>query len=131
MGTERALGKGGMDVEGEQARLSLRLPDPPVVPAHGENHTPTRVSGMKTMPGMAGMKGVETLPRARTAATHHATGDAPAHDMGGMKMGGSVPVARKVLVALITLVMLAGGGTLAARFGDLSMRAGEDMSRMR
>ncbi len=88
---------------------------------------------MKAMPDLANMKGVEMMPPAHTAATHQTTGDAPsAHDMGGMKMGsGSVLAARKVLVALITLVMLAGGGTLAARYGDLSMRAGEDMSRMR
>ena len=45
--------------------------------------------------------------------------------MPGMEMakGKRVPTARKVAIALLSLVMLAGGFGLAARYGDLSMRA--------
>jgi len=43
--------------------------------------------------------------------------------MSGMRKG-SVSAARKFLVTLITIIMLAGGVTLAAIYGDLSMRAG-------
>jgi len=45
-----------------------------------------------------------------------------------MKMGGgghTVSVTSKLVVALATIAMLAGGVALAARYGDLSMRAGD------
>ncbi|MGI8468236.1 MAG: DUF4396 domain-containing protein, partial [Pyrinomonadaceae bacterium] len=45
--------------------------------------------------------------------------------MDGMNMGGNVPASSKLVVTLITLAMLAGGGFLAARYGNLSMRAGD------
>jgi hypothetical protein len=132
MGTERALGKGGAEAEAERTRLEAAPPAAPVVPARNDSPSPMPVSGMKAMPGMAGMKEVAAMPQAHTAAMPRATGDATsAHDMGGMKMGGgSVPVASKLLVTLITLAMLAGGGVLAARYGDLSMRAGHGNSEM-
>lgn len=82
MGTERALGKGGMKVAVERARLS-------------------------------------------TAAVRLPTGDVLAHNASEMKTGG-VSAAAKFLVTLITIAMLAGGVTLAALYGDLSMRAGEN-----
>ena len=45
----------------------------------------------------------------------------------GMRMApaGNVSIASKVIVTLLTLAMLAVGFALAARFGDLSMRAGD------
>jgi hypothetical protein len=58
-----------------------------------------------------------------TAAVHLGAGDVPARNMPGMKTGG-VSVEAKLLVALITIAMLAGGVTLAGLYGDLSMRAG-------
>ena len=47
--------------------------------------------------------------------------------MAGMEMApaGSVSIASKLFVTLITIAMLAGGVAMAARFGDLSMRAGD------
>lgn len=48
----------------------------------------------------------------------------PVHKMGGMNSG-DVSSESKFLVTLITIVMLAGGFTLAGLYGDLSMRAGE------
>ena len=81
MRTERALGKGGMKVAVERARLS-------------------------------------------TAAVRLPTGDVLAHNASEMMTGG-VSAAAKFLVTLITIAMLAGGVTLAALYGDLSMRAGE------
>ncbi|MGI8469966.1 MAG: DUF4396 domain-containing protein, partial [Pyrinomonadaceae bacterium] len=45
--------------------------------------------------------------------------------MDGMNMGGNVPASSKLVVTLITLAMLASGGFLAARYGNLSMRAGD------
>jgi len=38
---------------------------------------------------------------------------------------GNVPVSSKIIVTFITLAMHAGGFSLAARYGDFSMRAGE------
>ena len=50
--------------------------------------------------------------------------------MSGMEMkGANVTFARKVVVTLITIAMLVGGSFFAARYGDLSMRAGK-MSNM-
>ena len=75
------------------------------------------------MPDKTGTSSGETLTPTHTTAVHLATGDAPARNMSGMKKE-SVSAGRKFLVTLITLVMLAGGVTLAALYGDLSMRAG-------
>ncbi|MBA2619650.1 MAG: hypothetical protein H0U87_00460, partial [Acidobacteria bacterium] len=50
------------------------------------------------------------------------------HDMTamrGMNMGGDVSVSSKLAVTFITLAMLAGGGFVAARYGD-----GMDMNQM-
>ncbi len=54
------------------------------------------------------------------------------HDMRGMRMSGmseangkAVSAVSKIVVTFATLAMLAIGGALAARYGDLSMRAGE------
>ncbi len=60
---------------------------------------------------------------AHIASGHPAALDPRASAMAGMKKE-NVSASRKVLVALITLVMLAGGVTLAALYGDLSMRGG-------
>ena len=46
-------------------------------------------------------------------------------NMDGMNMGGNVSISSKFVITLITLLMLAVGGFLAARYGDFSMRAGE------
>ncbi len=44
---------------------------------------------------------------------------------------GDVSVARKAVVALLTIALLAGGVAIAAWFGDLSMRAGQDAMQMK
>ncbi len=126
MGTERALGKGGADVEIERGRLAEAAPQP--------------VRDMKAMPELSGMSADEmaAMPQAHTAALHNPTGGAPAaaaddvSAMGGMNMAGgeNVSTASKVVVTLITIALLAGGVWVAARYGDLSMRAG-DMDEMR
>lgn len=59
---------------------------------------------------------------AHIASGHPAALDPRASAMAGMKKE-NVSASRKPLVALITLVMLAGGVTLAALYGDLSMRS--------
>lgn len=71
------------------------------------------------------------------ASMPHTASPAPAHAghvMAAMPMnmegGAQVSGLRKAVVTLITLVMLAVGYWLAARYGDLSMRPGEPMDAM-
>ena len=54
------------------------------------------------------------------------------HAMAGMDMSGGSTVSglRKALVTLLTLLLLAAGYALAARYGDLSMAPGEKMMPM-
>jgi hypothetical protein len=123
MGTERALGKGGTKVAAERTRLFTAAPTATGIPPRAAIDSPRPVHNMRAMPGKTGMSSGETLTPTHKAAVHLATGDAPAPNMSGLKKG-SVSVDRKFLVTLITIVMLAGGITLAALYGDLSMRAG-------
>jgi hypothetical protein len=125
MGTERALGKGGAKTEIDGNEKANRKET-----THAAGH------GMSTMPGMNDetdetmMSGVKTgkpeMSAAKVAAPHDMTA------MRGMNMGGDVSVSSKLAVTFITLAMLAGGGFVAARYGDLSMRAGDgmDMNQM-
>jgi hypothetical protein len=50
--------------------------------------------------------------------------------MPGMSMAGDgqVSAGRKALVTVLTLVLLAAGYYVAARYGDLSMRPGQPMN---
>lgn len=77
------------------------------------------------------MTGMMEVSRGQPAASAAAplTGHAP---MAGMDMGPGVPVSggRKAAVTLLTLLMLAVGYRLAARYGDLSMRPGGAMGPM-
>lgn len=70
------------------------------------------------------------MPPARPsmAASSHAGHNMP--DMPGMRMegDGQVSAGRKALVTMLTLVMLAAGYYVAARFGDLAMRPGQPMN---
>ncbi|RPD43933.1 DUF4396 domain-containing protein [Hymenobacter sediminis] len=106
MGTERALGKGG---------------------ASREEVSPAAPAGRP-------MAGMHHAAPADPAASLHAghTMAASAHDMPGMAMGGGQQVSsgRKAVVTVLTLLMLAVGYWLAARYGDLSMRPGEPMMDM-
>ena len=116
MGTERALGKGGADVEIEKVHLVETAANQSAMSTHGAHPKSQPMPDMKTTPEMSGMSGAsENAPTAHDMSA-----------MGGMKMGGSVPASSKFIVTLITLTMLAGGGFLAARYGDLSMRSGEN-----
>ncbi len=139
MGTERALGKGGAKVEAKGQRSAEAAPSEPAMAAHGAHPKSQPMSDMKTTPEMSGMSESEMtkMPKANDAATQNerkaALAAAP-YDMNamngamsGMKMGGNVPASSKFIVTLISLLMLAGGGFLAARYGDLSMRAGDQM----
>lgn len=49
----------------------------------------------------------------------------------GMAQTGGVSAANKVIIAFLTVVLLAGGVAVAARFGDLSMRAAQDAMQMK
>lgn len=130
MGTERALGRGGADVNVERERLAASAPTEPAAPASHERGSPRPVPD-------AGAGDDAQVRQAHTAGTHRATGDAPAAVTPGgrnsgavrdMEMSGGgrgVSGAVKALVSLLTVAMLAGGVALAARYGDLSMRAGE------
>jgi len=123
MGTERALGKGGTKLAAERTQLFTAAPAATHIPARAAIDSPRPVHNMRAMPDKTGISSGETLTPTYTAAVHRATGDAPAPNMSGMKMG-SVSPGRKLLATVITIVMLAGGVTLAALYGDLSMRAG-------
>lgn len=120
MGTERALGKGGSDVEIERERLAAVAPSESVAPTPTAHNAPQPVGDMGAMEGM----NMNAEPQARTADARRAGGDAPAPDPSGMKMGGSVSTLSKVVVALAIVAMLAGGIALAARYGNFSVRAG-------
>ena len=107
MGTERALGKGGTDGEDKKPHPSETKAAKHAMSAHDADAKPQPMPEMKTMPEMKNKSG-----------------------MGGMKMDGSkVSHSRKVVATLITIAMLVGGSFFAARYGDLSMRAGK-MSNM-
>ena len=80
--------------------------------------------GTERVLGRGGAKVGAERARLSAAAVHLAPGVAPAHNMSGMKTSG-VSSQRKLLVTLVTIVMLVGGLTLAALYGDVSMRAGE------
>jgi hypothetical protein len=123
MGTERALGRGGTKVAAERTQVFTAAPTATGIPARAAIDSPRPVHNMRAMPDKAGMSSGETLTPTYTAAVQLATGDGPATNMSRMKTG-SVSAARKLFVTLITIVMLAGGVTLAALYGDLSMRAG-------
>jgi len=122
MGTERALGKGGTKIAAERTQV-FTASTATGIPARAAINSPRPVRNMEAMPDKAGMSGGEGLTPTYPAAVQLATGDGPAPNMSGMKKG-SASAARKFLVTLITIVMLAGGVTLAAIYGDLSMRAG-------
>ncbi|WP_051718523.1 DUF4396 domain-containing protein [Hymenobacter sp. IS2118] len=104
MGTERALGKGGAPQEEGSAS------------AHAGH-------------SMAGMPSPAPAAIQVSASASHAVAAMP---MAGMDMSGGVHVSglRKATVTLLTLLMLAAGCYLAARYGDLSMRPGEAMGEM-
>ena len=70
--------------------------------------------------GKGGTKVVTERARLSAAEAHPGRGD----NMTGMKTG-VVSAEAKFSVTLITIAMLAGGVTLAALYGDMSMRAGE------
>jgi Domain of unknown function (DUF4396) len=117
MGTMRALGKGG---------ATTATPPP---------------AGMAEMPGMDTMPGMtHPIPTATAIPPSHANHipvpEMPAmagmgHDAAAAGMGGpakpSTSTAALALVLLTTLAMLAAGYALAARYGDLTMRAGTSM----
>ena len=106
MGTERALGKGGTKVAQERTQLSTATPTATGIPVRAAIDSPSRAHNMRAMPDKTGITSGETMT-----------------SPGAMRKV-SVSANRKFIVTLITLVMLAGGVTLAALYGDLLMRAG-------
>jgi hypothetical protein len=109
MGTERVLGKGGAETETERERLADIAPAETV-----------ETSGMKP-------DGAEMPDHAHTAATHDAGGDAQVVNVTGMEMGGKVSPASMLFMTILTIAMLGAGVLIAARWGDFSMRAGDEM----
>ena len=109
MGTVRALGKGGTSLAGEPAQASgILMAGQGASPA-----TPTaEMAGLAVEPEPLHNRGMVSPLRAYTAG-----------HQGVMKMA-EVPTSKKVLVAAITLLMLAGGLLMAASLGNLSMRPG-------
>lgn len=120
MGTERALGRGGAEVEAERKSLAGAAMKEQATYART---APPSMQDMKDSPEMGDMSASEMAAMPQDAQAAHNNMSA----MGGMDMasGKGVSVASKLVVTLITLAMLAGGFWLAARYGDLSMRAGE------
>lgn len=104
MGTERALGKGGAPDASLLQRGAASM---------GHQHV-----GM-AMPGMG-------------SAAPIADGGPGGHPVPGMAMDGSASVSglRKALVTGLTLLMLAAGYAVAARYGDLAMRPGDGSMAM-
>ena len=104
MGTERALGHGGALLQDK------------AVSAHSDHNM-----------NMAGMS--HSAPAAAPSAAHsgHNMAAMPGMDM---REGAQVSGWRKAVVTLLTVLMLAAGYYLAARYGDLAMRPGEAMDEM-
>jgi hypothetical protein len=90
MGTERVLGKGGVDAPSRS------------VSTHGE-----------AMPGM----GMSDKPMPMSEGQTH-------------EKQPQVSRATKLVAAVLTLLLLAGGVVVAGRYGQLTMRAGESMPAM-
>ena len=111
MGTERALGKGGAKPEVERERLDQAAPA-----AHD-------MSGMTAETAMPEMNTAGETASAHTAGKHSAGGDVKTNASGEMKMGEQVSAARKIVVAFLTVLMLAAGIFVAGRDGDFSMRS--------
>ena len=111
MGTERALGKGGAPEEEISASA----------------HAGHRMATVE----MAGMSHGQPAASPPLAHAGHNMAAMPL-GMAGMDMSGGARVSglRKALVTLLTLLMLAAGYWVAARYGDLSMRPGEPMKDM-
>ena len=119
MGTDRALGKGGAKTETDENEKI----------ANQKETTPAAGYDMSTMPLVNGETHETMMSGVKTGKPHMSATHAP-HDMtamGKMNMGGNVSVSSKLAVTFITLAILAGGGFVAARYGDLSMRAGDSM----
>jgi hypothetical protein len=118
MGTERALGKGGTPVPAaaipQMSRAAVSTP----VPAEPS------MAGM----AMAGMGQGDIEHKAMRGNTEPTAGAAKPEM--AMSAGPKVSGVRKAVVTLLTLLMLAGGYWLAARYGDLSMRPDAQMSAM-
>ena len=123
MGTERALGKGGADVNLEHERLAEVAPGKAVANQDKiQSAHDMSAMNMKAMPEMKSDK----------AEMPHSDGihDAPVNEMSGMNTGGNVSITSKIVVTLITILMLTAGVWLAGRYGDFSMRAGKPMDEM-
>ncbi|WP_317196909.1 DUF4396 domain-containing protein [Hymenobacter properus] len=88
--------------------------------ALGKGGAPVAAEHQHAGMAMAGM--THAAPLAASAPAGHA--------MPGMRMegDGQVSAGRKALVTVLTLVMLAAGYYVAARYGDLSMRPGQPMN---
>lgn len=116
MGTDRALGKGGADVETERQILAKSAPTERSMPTAHSPH-----ANINSMPEMSGDSETEMAAMPEPPISHDA--------MGGMKMdGGNVSAFSKVIATLITIAMLTVGVWLAGRYGDFSMGAGGEMN---
>ncbi|MDQ6759803.1 MAG: hypothetical protein M3Z32_08065 [Acidobacteriota bacterium] len=111
MGTERALGEGGVPVAvAAQEKRAMDMSMMPVknagVKAADAKPVPMAATNMNDMPGINVMAG-----------------------MNDMKMPAAVraTVAQIIAVALLTLVALGAGVLLALLYGDVSMRPGAAM----
>ncbi|MDQ6786483.1 MAG: DUF4396 domain-containing protein [Acidobacteriota bacterium] len=133
MGTERALGKGGAKTETDRSEKAnqaetisaaghdmLAMPEMSKTAMTGMKMDKSEIAGMQT--AAKDSIGRDASSTAIVAAPHDMTAMG-GKKMDGMNMGGNVPISSKLIVTLITLLMLAGGGFLAASYGDLSMRA--------
>lgn len=123
MGTERALGKGGTPME------EAAVPHMTTASMAGMNHGPAAVSTpAPAEPNMAGTDKASIDHKTMRTNEEPAGGAA----MAGIAMsaGPTVSGVRKAVVTLFTLLLLAGGYWLAARYGDLSMRPGNYMNTM-
>ena len=125
MGTERALGKGGTSQEETVGSASAMPAGHQVaMPMDHSAHAGHAMLGMSMAAADA-----TTLPAsgAGMAAIQGAN-----QAMAGMDMssGASVSGLRKAAVTLLTLLLLAVGYALAARYGDLSMAPGQQMMPM-
>ncbi len=131
MGTERILGKGGSK---ETIDADIRQTNMAGMNDHASHDMSNKVLNTRVTEGVDKqstkvimMQGMET----KVEATEEMKIQGMAGmNMPAMNMGSNISVKTKFLVALISMLALAGGIAIAAHWGDLSMRPKDGMPGM-
>jgi hypothetical protein len=119
MGTERTLGKGGVNAHTEPKVVRM---------VQYYASMSKKNSNEKADEGMDH----STMEHTSSASANNEIkkGSSSGHDMAGMMMQNTVSKQKKILVAVISIVVLAVGIAVAAYWGDFSMQPNDEMKAM-